>query len=46
MHHDKPAAGEKTTGTGTSIFSKDGAVGSMFNGIMPLYLSRIAPDSI
>ena len=28
----QPAAGEKTTGTGTSVFSKDGAVGSMFNG--------------
>ena len=28
-----PAAGEKTQGTGTSVFSKDGAVGSMFNGI-------------
>ena len=28
----QPAAGEKTTGTGTSIFSKDGALGSMFNG--------------
>ena len=28
----QPAAGEKTTGTGTSMFSKDGAVGSMFNG--------------
>lgn len=27
-----PAAGEKTTGTGTSIFDKQGAVGSMFNG--------------
>ncbi|MCJ1233602.1 hypothetical protein MMC14_001560 [Varicellaria rhodocarpa] len=27
-----PAAGEKTQGTGTSMFSKDGAVGSMFNG--------------
>jgi len=27
----QPAAGDKTTGTGTSIFSKDGAVGSMFN---------------
>ncbi|MCJ1255095.1 hypothetical protein MMC24_002911 [Lignoscripta atroalba] len=26
-----PAAGEKTTGTGTSVFSKDGAIGSMFN---------------
>lgn len=26
-----PAAGEKTTGTGTSVFSKDGAVGKMFN---------------
>ncbi|MCJ1361969.1 hypothetical protein MMC16_001070 [Acarospora aff. strigata] len=25
-----PAAGEKTTGTGTSVFSKDGAIGSMF----------------
>ncbi|KAI9872214.1 MAG: hypothetical protein M1830_001904 [Pleopsidium flavum] len=25
-----PAAGEKTTGTGTSMFSKDGAIGSMF----------------
>ena len=28
----QPSAGEKTGGTGTSIFSKDGAVGSMFNG--------------
>ena len=28
----QPAAGEKTTGTGTSMFSKDGALGSMFNG--------------
>ncbi|KAI4280866.1 MAG: hypothetical protein L6R35_005811 [Caloplaca aegaea] len=26
-----PAAGDKTQGTGTSIFSKDGAVGKMFN---------------
>ncbi|CAF9928823.1 MAG: hypothetical protein HETSPECPRED_006942 [Heterodermia speciosa] len=26
-----PGAGEKTQGTGTSIFSKDGAVGKMFN---------------
>ncbi|KAL8757142.1 MAG: hypothetical protein Q9184_004289 [Pyrenodesmia sp. 2 TL-2023] len=26
-----PAAGEKTQGTGTSMFSKDGAVGKMFN---------------
>ncbi|CAF9918664.1 hypothetical protein IMSHALPRED_004370 [Imshaugia aleurites] len=26
-----PAAGEKTTGTGTSMFSKDGPLGSMFN---------------
>ncbi|KAK4693563.1 hypothetical protein P7C71_g3864, partial [Lecanoromycetidae sp. Uapishka_2] len=26
-----PSAGDKTTGTGTSLFSKDGAVGSMFN---------------
>ena len=46
MHHDKPAAGEKTTGTGTSMFSKDGAVGSMFNGTKPLYLPIIAPDNI
>lgn len=28
----QPAAGDKTTGTGTSMFSKDGALGSMFNG--------------
>ena len=28
----QPAAGDKTTGAGTSVFSKDGAVGSMFNG--------------
>ena len=28
----KPGAGEKTQGTGTSMFSKDGAVGKMFNG--------------
>lgn len=28
----QPAAGEKTTGTGTSMFSKDGPLGSMFNG--------------
>ncbi len=27
----QPAAGTKTSGTGTSVFSKDGAVGSMFN---------------
>lgn len=26
-----PAAGEKTAGSGTSMFSKDGALGSMFN---------------
>ncbi|KAL8906828.1 MAG: hypothetical protein Q9171_006108 [Xanthocarpia ochracea] len=26
-----PAAGDKTQGTGTSMFSKDGAVGKMFN---------------
>ena len=32
----QPAAGEKTTGTGTSVFSKDGAVGSMFNGMKSL----------
>ena len=31
----QPAAGDKTQGTGTSIFSKDGAVGSMFNGELP-----------
>ncbi|NRK29869.1 hypothetical protein F3B07_22965 [Salmonella enterica subsp. enterica serovar Typhi] len=31
-----PAAGEKTTGTGTSMFSKDGAVGSMFNADGPI----------
>lgn len=29
----KPAAGEKTTGTGTSMFDKDGAIGSMFKCI-------------
>lgn len=29
---EKPGAGDKTQGTGTSIFSKDGAVGKMFNG--------------
>ena len=28
----QPAAGEKTQGTGTSIFDKQGAVGSLFNG--------------
>lgn len=28
----QPAEGEKTGGTGTSIFDKQGAVGSMFNG--------------
>ena len=28
----QPAAGDKTQGTGTSIFDKGGAVGSMFNG--------------
>ncbi|KAI4111024.1 MAG: hypothetical protein LQ345_006890 [Seirophora villosa] len=27
----QPAAGDKTQGTGTSMFSKDGAVGKMFN---------------
>ncbi|KAL8654922.1 MAG: hypothetical protein Q9226_003246 [Calogaya cf. arnoldii] len=27
-----PAAGDKTQGTGTSMFSKDGAVGKLFNG--------------
>lgn len=32
----QPAAGDKTTGAGTSVFSKDGAVGSMFNGTYPL----------
>ncbi|KAL8801802.1 MAG: hypothetical protein Q9182_004209 [Xanthomendoza sp. 2 TL-2023] len=26
-----PSAGDKTQGTGTSMFSKDGAVGKMFN---------------
>ncbi|MCJ1308554.1 hypothetical protein MMC25_002207 [Agyrium rufum] len=31
-----PAAGDKTTGTGTSMFSKDGAVGSMFNADGPI----------
>lgn len=31
----KPAAGEKTTGTGTSMFDKNGTIGSMFKG-MPL----------
>lgn len=35
----QPAAGEKTTGTGTSMFSKDGAVGSMFNGTIHPYSS-------
>lgn len=29
----QPAAGDKTQGTGTSMFSKDGAVGKMFNGM-------------
>ena len=29
----QPAAGEKMTGHGQSIFDKSGAVGSMFNGI-------------
>ncbi|KAL8972696.1 MAG: hypothetical protein Q9197_002656 [Variospora fuerteventurae] len=29
--HESPAAGDKTQGTGTSMFSKDGAVGKMFN---------------
>ncbi|CAF9907723.1 MAG: hypothetical protein ALECFALPRED_003787 [Alectoria fallacina] len=28
----KQTASEKTTGTGTSMFSKDGTLGSMFNG--------------
>ncbi|KAL8939806.1 MAG: hypothetical protein Q9216_003157 [Gyalolechia sp. 2 TL-2023] len=28
---EQPAAGDKTQGTGTSMFSKDGAVGKMFN---------------
>ncbi len=32
LTQSQPAAGEKTRGTGTSMFSKDGAVGSMFNG--------------
>ena len=31
----QPAAGDKTQGTGTSIFDKSGAVGSMFNGTPP-----------
>ncbi|KAI4209281.1 MAG: hypothetical protein LQ351_007781 [Letrouitia transgressa] len=31
-----PSSGDKTTGTGTSVFSKDGAVGSMFNADGPL----------
>ncbi|KAI4161222.1 MAG: hypothetical protein LQ342_005013 [Letrouitia transgressa] len=31
-----PSSGDKTTGTGTSMFSKDGAVGSMFNADGPL----------
>ncbi len=30
----QPAAGEKTQGTGTSIFDKTGPVGSMFNGML------------
>ena len=33
----QPAAGEKTQGTGTSIFDKQGAVGSMFNGKSNMY---------
>ena len=36
----QPAAGEKTTGTGTSMFSKDGALGSMFTG------TKIPPQNI
>lgn len=32
----QPAAGEKTQGTGTSIFDKQGAVGKMFNGEPPI----------
>ncbi|MCJ1229377.1 hypothetical protein MMC12_006043 [Toensbergia leucococca] len=31
-----PAAGDKTTGTGTSVFSKDGSIGSMFNADGPI----------
>jgi hypothetical protein len=30
MSCKQTAAGEKTTGTGTSAFNKDGAIGSMF----------------
>lgn len=36
----QPSAGEKTTGTGTSMFSKDGALGSMFNGKKSLRIIR------
>ncbi|MCJ1267201.1 hypothetical protein MMC22_007086 [Lobaria immixta] len=31
-----PSVGEKTQGTGTSMFSKDGAVGSLFNADGPV----------
>lgn len=36
LRHPQPSAGDKTTGGGTSMFSKDGALGSMFNGTTPL----------
>jgi len=34
---DQPAMGEKTQGTGTSVFSKDGSIGKMFNGMLYLF---------
>lgn len=40
----QPAVGDKTTGTGTSMFSKDGALGSMFNGTKPLPRSIDDPE--
>ena len=39
---NKPGAGEKTQGTGTSMFSKDGAVGKMFNGKPACVFSTVA----
>ena len=38
----QPAAGEKMTGQGTSIFSKDGAIGKAFNGKLFLLLPIIS----
>lgn len=45
---EQPSVGDKTTGTGTSVFSKDGAIGSMFKGwfspLLGYLIYKIATD--